>query len=150
VVIEDSTVVLDKFHWALSPELISHLKEDSNRAPKWIEWSSLSKNLNELRNCRSIIHSRILVVSGEVNIVPRDTLQSILYGDSGWHSFYRRFPGAFGKIQLSRVGFNSDSSQAVVYTAHVAAWTVGSGTYWFLRRKYGRWILEWRYNTWVS
>ena len=41
--------------------------------------------------------------------------------NQGWIDFYRKFPNSNGMIEMSRVGFNSDKSQAIVAVGHYYA-----------------------------
>ena len=56
-----------------------------------------------------------------------------------WHAFHARYPGAWGYASLSRVGFNPEHTQALVFTRHLCGtYCVNSDT-WFLERKGEAW-----------
>ena len=56
---------------------------------------------------------------------------------SSWKQFYEEYPGAQGILTISRVGFNSDKSEAVVYIHNVASLMNASGKLFFLTKKNG-------------
>jgi len=58
---------------------------------------------------------------------------------AGWHLFYREYPDAHGILTLSRVGFNSDKTQAVVYVSNHASLMVFADRYFILIKKNGSW-----------
>jgi len=60
----------------------------------------------------------------------------------GWSQFRQDHPGARGLITLSRVGFNSDKSVAVVYIGIQASMMKSNGTCFLLTKKNGSWEIE--------
>jgi len=61
----------------------------------------------------------------------------------GWERFYREYPGVSGVLLLSRVGFNRNKSQALVFVMHIRGnpsgrWW-GDGSYLLLSTKNGLW-----------
>lgn len=69
---------------------------------------------------------------------------------SSWHQFYEEYPGAQGILTISRVGFNSDKSEAMVYIANNASLMLGSGELFFLTRKNGPWEIQAEQMIWFS
>jgi len=61
---------------------------------------------------------------------------------SGWQLFYEKYPRAVGFIYLSRVGFNADFSQALVYFSHYRYEQPIQGGYYLMIRQDGRWVVE--------
>jgi hypothetical protein len=66
-----------------------------------------------------------------------------------WERFRTEHPGSRGRISLSRVAFNRDSSRAVV-TTDVSCPLCGSGDTWMLERRAGRWRVIDSVMRWVS
>lgn len=150
-VVRESTIAVEKPNWLFDSLRIAFYKSDEKYAPKWIDWNALAKSFTDRRLCPTRIHADKLKTSELSTVVSVDSLKAVMSaGGDSWHAFYAHFPGAFGIVQFSRVGFNPDRSQAVVYTEHVAASLVGVGEYWFLRREGNRWILRLRCERWVS
>ncbi len=59
----------------------------------------------------------------------------------GWSYFYRRFPGASGLIDISRVGIDSKGTVAIVYLGQQHQNLDGMGTIRVLRRDRKTWVL---------
>ncbi|MFC2042700.1 hypothetical protein ACFLUA_00925 [Chloroflexota bacterium] len=68
---------------------------------------------------------------------------------SGWKLLYEKYPGSVGFIHLSRVGFNADLSQALVYIAHYHYQQHLLGGYYLMTRQDGRWEVEIGYE-WIT
>ena len=86
-------------------------------------------------------------------VVATDTLKSIFSGPTrrtGWDVFYARHAGAAGFTGLSRVSFNSDSTEAIMYVGHHAHWLNGRGDVLRLQRIGARWTVTDRRVVWRS
>lgn len=69
----------------------------------------------------------------------------------GWKAFYKKYPGAGGYLVLSRVGFNADRTQALVYQGHSCGGLCGAGSHMLLNKKNGAWVVEGSIGpSWVS
>ncbi len=69
---------------------------------------------------------------------------------SSWKQFYEEYPGAQGILTISRVGFNPDKNEAVVYIQNVASLIVASGKLFFLTKKNGSWEVQTEKMIWFS
>ena len=69
---------------------------------------------------------------------------------SGWDVFYNRYPEAPGIITLSRVGFNEQFDQALVYLGIQSHWKSGLGNFFLLNKIDGEWIIDQKVLTWIS
>lgn len=82
-----------------------------------------------------------LTTRGPATIVNR----SVVDGISGnnpreyWTAFRERFPGSFGRIELSRVGFSADGKQALVLAHYQCGGRCGGTRYYLLERVPGGW-----------
>jgi hypothetical protein len=70
--------------------------------------------------------------------------------EDSWKQFYRTYPGAHGILTFSRVGFNSDKSQAVVYMKYDGEGMNHYGEYFLLVRKGGSWELQTKKTIWIT
>jgi hypothetical protein len=70
--------------------------------------------------------------------------------DEAWKEFYRRFPASNGYIVLSRVGFNHEKDQALVYMAWMCKSLCGEGKLMLMSKRDGKWKVEKHYTVWVS
>ncbi len=68
---------------------------------------------------------------------------------SGWQLFDEKYPKAVGFIYLSRVGFNADLSQALVYFEQYYYDQPIRGSYLLLTRQAGQWVVEYGYE-WMT
>ena len=85
-------------------------------------------------------------------IVSSDIILSLIKKE-GWEGFYKKYPDSGGFIDLSAVGFNADKSIAVLSKGGWCGDLCGSGDYYVLQKKDGRWTpLEWTGQkcSWIS
>src|ERR1044071_6206003 len=69
----------------------------------------------------------------------------------GWEKFYRKYPETRGYATFSRVGFNAEKTQALVYQAHSCGGLCGGGSYILLTKTSGVWTIKGSVGpTWVS
>lgn len=69
----------------------------------------------------------------------------------GWGKFYKKYPGSGGFLTFSRVGFNADKTQALVYHAYSCGGLCGGGTYYLLIKKNSVWVVKGSIGpAWVS
>ena len=71
------------------------------------------------------------------------------YGD-GWARFRKEFPDSDGTLRLSRVGFDRDVTQAMLYAGQQFDWNVGSGGFWLFSCLDGEWTEVGRAGSWLS
>jgi hypothetical protein len=67
-----------------------------------------------------------------------------------WKEFDEKYPNSPGIISLSRVGFNSDKDQALVYVANRCGGLCGKGYYVLLMKSGERWKVQKEMLLWVS
>ena len=61
---------------------------------------------------------------------------------SGWKLLYEKYPNSYGFLYLSRVGFNADFTQALVYTESFHYEYFLEGGYYLMTKQDGRWVIE--------
>jgi len=80
----------------------------------------------------------------------KDKQELFQINQSGWDVFYNRYPEAPGIMTLSRVGFNEQMDQALVYLGIQSYWLAGSGNFFLLNKIDGSWVIDQQVMTWVS
>ena len=86
----------------------------------------------------------------EYVLLSDDEQQSIFTQAEGWDIFYEKYPGSGGYTSLSRVGFNDELDQAVVYAGNMAGPLMGAGFYYLLEKKDGEWSIIEQVMAWIS
>lgn len=90
-----------------------------------------------------------LISSGELDGFFKDGFPGEGF-ERSWKQFYEKYPGAPGYIQLSRVGFDKEKGEAVVYVGSMCDQLCGGGSYVRFVRKDGGWKVEQEAAIWVS
>jgi hypothetical protein len=62
--------------------------------------------------------------------------------EKAWDEFYSNYPGSQGILVLSRVGFNRDKNQALVYASNQAGPDELAGNYYLLERDGPSWTVK--------
>jgi hypothetical protein len=70
--------------------------------------------------------------------------------EDAWTEFYKRYPGSPGIITFSRVGFNQDFSEALVYMARQSDYLAGTGSLIRLQKQNGVWKIMEEIGLWIS
>jgi hypothetical protein len=73
-----------------------------------------------------------------------------IFSNGGWEEFYRRYPNSRGIVYLSRVGFNNNETQALLYFAHQYTEAAGEGFLVLLKNTQGKWKQIAQTNVWIS
>jgi hypothetical protein len=60
------------------------------------------------------------------------------------------YPGSYGYLIFSRVGFNNTLDQAVIYVGSVGGPLMGSGSYFLMEKQNGEWIMKDEVMSWIS
>ncbi len=70
--------------------------------------------------------------------------------NQGWSNFYRKYPNSNGIIEMSRVGFSPDKSQAIVAVEHYYGSLGADGLLIYLIKEQNSWRIIKTINLWVS
>ena len=62
----------------------------------------------------------------------------------------KKYPNSQGYTIFSHVGFNNSLDQAVIYVGNVAGPMMGSGFYYLMEKKNGKWLLKEQVSVWIS
>lgn len=69
----------------------------------------------------------------------------------GWSEFHAIYPNSPGVVvTFSRVGFNTEMSQALVYVEDQGDHGAGQGLYVFLTKEEGSWVIQSMIVAWVA
>ena len=69
---------------------------------------------------------------------------------NGWDVFYERYPQSQGIMGVSKVGFNQEGNQALIYAWNEEYSEVGKGYYLFLTKEEGIWVIQAMITSWAS
>jgi hypothetical protein len=103
------------------------------------------------RNATAQILRADMQVGGAYTLLSQTARNQIFsQNQSGWDIFYYRYPQAPGLTTFSKVGFNANLDQALVYMGTQSNWTVGTGYYLLLNKTNGTWSIDQQVMIWVS
>ena len=92
-----------------------------------------------------------MILGTRYNLFSTEDMQNLFReNQNGWEIFYNRFPEAPGIITFSKVGFNDEMDQALVYLGIQSHWLAGSGTYYLMTKKNGDWFILQEFMLWIS
>jgi hypothetical protein len=98
----------------------------------------------------SSITDRLTLPIAYVLVDDREIRSLFAKGVGGWDDFNRKYPDSAGVIRLSRVGFNPNMDQALVYVTKSCGPLCGSGKYVFLVKDSDGWKVKKEFLVWVS
>jgi hypothetical protein len=121
--------------------LVSGLTNAKRNMPSTHRFSLLDFAISNLESetfeTRFDLPSRYVLVANE---------EAQMYGT---RAYEEKFGHSYGYIVLSKVGFNRDLSEALLYTEHICG-LCGGGEYVLMRKVNGRWVVAGESSTWVS
>ena len=118
---------------------------DEDYASALAEFGPLAPGLREDFDRKRHQRAAVLQPRSRVSIVlvGKRTLDSLRHDSDGprgyWDRFHRRFPGAFGRVSLSRVGFSADGNHALVLADYGCGGRCGGTRYYLLQRTAEGW-----------
>ena len=158
---KDNTVKIAMFNMTNSGD--NDLLPDGNGRPiPWIETAkSLLKKDPTLQqatidafrkaNAQQVSLHRSFHSSLDYDLVDESQLEPIFKKGGGWwDAYYKQFPRAQGILTFSRVGFNSDGTQALLYYSNRCGGLCGAGKYVVMVKRDGRWSIGTEIEMWVS
>jgi hypothetical protein len=104
----------------------------------------LTETVDDLRakNKESFKLTRNFNIKPQYVLVSEQDLSFDAKAGDWWKTFHDKYPKARGIMTFSRVGFNSNKTQALVYRANHCGGLCGGGNYYLLRKKNGVWVIE--------
>lgn len=82
-------------------------------------------------------------------LLGKEDLNSIFQVGNGWIDFNSRYPGQ-ALLEFSRVGFNPEMIDALVYTSSRGGPKTGQGNYVTLTKTNGGWTIRQKIEAWTS
>ena len=100
----------------------------------------------EARNVRpSLLNKTSFKLQVKFNLISDLDLKAIFHGTWGeleWIAYYRRFPESSGFIMLSRIGFNTERTQALLYLGSRCGPGCGDIHFLLLEKTTGTWTTK--------
>jgi hypothetical protein len=148
VVIQNETVTGNQFHVNMHEDRLDTIFE----ALKWdfplADPATLdSYRVNNEQPHRMTEHPFLLRIKSR--LIRRQDMPNTSHGE-WWDDFYRQYPGAEGFFTLSKVGFNREMNQALVYRSFACQDTCGYGSYVLLVKEGGVWRIKAQAGQWIS
>lgn len=109
---------------------INYLSQDTIN-----DYQSKNTETSSLKGLLNLKVKYLLISKGDVDRIFHK-------GPASWELFYKKYRGAKGLITLSRVGFDSDKTQALVHVVISCDWTCGNGQFIFLKKDANKWHIE--------
>lgn len=141
IVIEENTEIKD----LMGIDTKALLKELSPLRQEAIsDFESKNKQPCRLTNEFNLKVKVILISKREIEEISENRIRD------GWEVFHQKYPTAGAILTLSRVGFNEDGTQALIYVAYACGGLCGQGQYILLTKREAGWKVEKRLGTWIS
>lgn len=140
-----SQILIIDHTWVINTELFEmHLAEFQKNTPLTPE---LVASFEE-RNQQPYPLKSILNFGVEYQLLTQEEVDELRPLDeaSGWKLLYEKYPNSYGFVHLSRVGFNADFSQALVYSSSFHYERLLEGAYYLMIRQDGRWVIKSSYG----
>jgi hypothetical protein len=83
------------------------------------------------------------------HVLISDREREEIFKDGRWSEFFRRYPGSRGIVYLSRVGFNVDMTEALLYFSH-SYYDNAEGLLIYLKGIEGNWRQVAERRVWIS
>lgn len=115
--------------------------------------SGLSQEIVDDYQAKNIDSQKLennFTVSSNVIFISEKQTKQIFRKGEGWNNFYKKYPQSSGLISFSNIGFNQERTQALVYVGINCGWLCGDGSFKFLQKTNGKWIIKDNVELWVS
>lgn len=139
----------------LTDELIKYIEENSMFTQSGMFNLKLDGDMVEDYNEKNAEKHKLSAdkfnLPQEVILISSEELDEIFWGEGGgWDGFYSRFPGATGTINLSRVGFDKDKTEAIIYIGIQSGLLIGRGDVLLLAKDKNKWRIVDKVMIWIS
>ncbi len=91
-------------------------------------------------------------LSVPVTLISEEERTALFQNTQGnaWEAFYQKYPNSQGIMTLSRVGFNKNLDQALLYVGNQSHYLAGAGFYVLLERTNSGWVIIKSTMSWIS
>lgn len=103
-----------------------------------------------LKNKQTYKLSRKVPLKVKYILLSKEEHEGIFEEGGGWKQFYATYPKSQGVMTLSRVGFNTETDQALVYVGNQSHYLAGTGYYVLLAKEDGVWVVQDQVMAWIS
>ncbi len=120
----------------------SHLKEIVEELPFSMP-DLLPETLDDFltKNQRPRSIGKLIGLRLNYVLISTQEIKEIFRDQEGWDRFYQKYKSP-GLLHFSRVGFDREKSQALLYVGHQQHWLAGSACYELLKKKNEVWTLH--------
>ncbi|MGD2248992.1 MAG: hypothetical protein PVF58_11350 [Candidatus Methanofastidiosia archaeon] len=129
--------------------------EDLNKVLEWVgqemplaEQETLDSF--QLRNKESHPLGDYFNLSVEVVLVSIEEVREIFLKGNEWEEYDAKYPFSQGTMTLSRVGFNAEMNQALLFVENMSYESVGAGCYILFTKENDDWIIQDWVISWIS
>jgi hypothetical protein len=139
VVIQDQTSI----EW-VNDDALSYIEQELGGVTRDLLQDFTDKN-QETRDLEAALN-----LSVDYVFISQAEQEALFSTDTGWTEFYEKYPASQGLLSLSRVGFNPQRDQALVYVGNQSDWLLGVGFYFLLAQRDGAWKVVEEIFAWVT
>jgi YD repeat-containing protein len=121
-------------------------------ALKEVEPATLDDYVERNRNRHYQLLDRLFALKGQHALVTDGEMHEIFAKDcnKGWKAFYKKYPASQGTMTLSKVGYNREHTQALVYVGTQSLCLAGGGRFIILAKQNGAWQVMRENMIWIS
>lgn len=133
------------------PEKRENLSQ-RNFSLKGVEQATIDDYVAKNQNQHYQLLDELLNLKGKHAFVTDAELNEIFAKDcnKGWGTFYKKYPNSQGQTTLSKVGFNQERTQALVYVGTQSHCLAGAGHFIILAKEGGAWKVIRANMVWIS
>ena len=151
IVISDSTSIdftdLDRLNFEKLRKEFSEFENELKNQELQEETFKDFKNQNI--NSEKILKSEI--PNDKIVLISSEEVDKIFKNNrKGWDHFYRKFPKSQGILTLSKIGFNENKTQAIVYYGNQSHYLAGIGYLAYYIKINDSWKLAGLSELWIS
>lgn len=105
----------------------------------------------ESKNRQPYVLQELFKVNAKYTLISPKKVGDYFRKDGGWWpAYYKDYPGSQGLMIVSRVGFNSEMTQALVYVSNQVGGLAGEGSFVLLVKDQGGWKRQEKVPIWIS
>ncbi|MFD2599913.1 hypothetical protein ACFSQ3_13225 [Sphingobacterium corticis] len=101
-------------------------------------------------NKNSVSINRWITFDERVASIDSVAVSKMFSEGGGWGQFYEEYKGANGMLTFSKIGFNKDETQALIYFEKVSDYKAGVGKVMLFRKSKNSWKSVKSTEVWIS